>query len=182
MRIKNKKVLNKKILILSIAILLCTVAIIALVWLKHNSSTKKITTADTKYVNLNPPTAEEQQSGNDKKKEIVENKDQNQVQNDTPAPGAAEVQITYAGIYQDKLEVGAYVSNVFEDGGTCKLIVKNNGTELTNTVTAVKDVKTTACPVMTLDKSQLTSGTWSATVTYTSLTHSGTSSAREIKI
>ncbi|MGY1632318.1 hypothetical protein ACI784_11500 [Geodermatophilus sp. SYSU D01186] len=67
-------------------------------------------------------------------------------------------------------EVAGYVSGVVESDGECTLALERDGVRLETTQAATADATTTACGWLTIDDPQVTSGTWTATLSYQSST------------
>ena len=122
-------------------------------------------------INLNPPTDED-------KAEVEQNKDKIADQPAVPTTpvqgkGSATIVIARAEQYND-VEVAAYVSNLFEDGGICKLTLKNGNSTITRETTGFQDARKTTCPAFSVPRSELpNTGTWKITVSYNSATASG---------
>lgn len=146
-------------------------------------------------INYDPPTEEDLKETEQKKDQIA--KDLNESGKPTPqptqTPGAtdspaskkqATVIVTYVGQYNDAkdLEVGAYVENVFEEGGDCTLSVSGPSGTVTKKTKGVRDVSKTLCPAFTVPRSELSAGTWSVIVSYESSAAAGSSSAQEVSI
>lgn len=181
MLVKNKKnslIKNKKI---GIFILILLVALVAYIfWHIHN--TDKINSSDSSpenTVNLAPPTDEEKKSGDEAKTKIPEGQ-----ANTSTSTGQKTVVpiITYAGQYGDQAEVGAFVSTIFEEGGTCTLTLANGATSKTTSVNAVRNANSVDCPVMAIKRSSLTPGKWEATVSYKSNSATGSSEKRAFEV
>lgn len=100
-----------------------------------------------------------------------------------PTGGSTTVVITYADWVPEtsEVEVGAYAA-VVEDGGTCTLTLTRAGTSATRTNDALTDVSTVSCGGFLIPGSELSTGTWSAVVTYASPSFSGTSSPVEVSV
>lgn len=80
------------------------------------------------------------------------------------------------------VEVGAYVAGVVEDGGECTLRL-TRGTQVAQAQgTAVPDASTTGCGLLPVSGSSLSSGTWTATVGYTSPVSAGQSAPVEVQV
>lgn len=96
------------------------------------------------------------------------------VPSSTLAP--ATVVITYASWADETsaVEAGAYAA-IIEDAGTCTLTLTKDTTTRTASVDAAPDVSTTACGRFLIPGADLTTGTWTAVVTYASSTSAGQS-------
>lgn len=180
---KTKKVSHTKTIILgtlAVLILLGAATIAFRQFTKNNQPSASTTrTATSDGINFDPPTQEEQEAGDKKKEEISKGTDQ---PSPPPSANGADVLITYGDVYAGNVEVGAYIANIFEDGGTCKLSLKKGTVEHTATSQGVKNVSTTNCPALSIVTNKLSPGVWAATVTYTSPTISGTSKAKDITV
>ena len=102
----------------------------------------------------------------------------------TAATGSAAVVVTYSG-WTDAtvgVEVGAYVAGVAESGGTCTLSLTSGSRTARAEVSGEPDSSSTSCPNMAVEPDQLSSGTWSAVVSYESVTTSGESDPVEVVI
>jgi hypothetical protein len=106
----------------------------------------------------------------------------------TTAPGSsaavASIVLTYAGwnpTAQDA-EVAAYVQALQPTGGTCTLTMTHSGTTRTQSKAATPDVSTTQCGTIAIPGSQLSSGQWTATVSYSSASATGTSTPVTIEV
>ncbi|WP_258726396.1 hypothetical protein [Cellulomonas sp. NS3] len=102
---------------------------------------------------------------------------------DGQVPGAVEVLITFAGWNPGtaEAEVGGY-AGVVESGGTCTLRLTNAGQVVEASAEALPDASSTSCGAVTVPGARLTSGTWTAQLTYTSPTSTGTSASTEVVI
>lgn len=102
-----------------------------------------------------------------------------------PAPtgGTATVVVTYAGWAPDGsgIEVGAYAAAV-EPSGTCTLTVTSSSGIRTQTIDALVDVSTMSCGGFLIPADQLSSGTWTASVAYSSATSTGQSKPTEVVV
>jgi lysophospholipid acyltransferase (LPLAT)-like uncharacterized protein len=90
---------------------------------------------------------------------------------------------TYSGWQKSNgtIVVGAYVANLVENGGQCTVMVDGpSGAHFTSTRNAVADAKTTACGELAV--AVQTSGTWKASVQYSSTNSRGTSSVVEVVV
>ncbi|MGY1635031.1 hypothetical protein ACI78V_00060 [Geodermatophilus sp. SYSU D00742] len=99
---------------------------------------------------------------------------------DTARPTEADLVVTYSGfdVPTGAVLVGAYVAGVLENGGECGLSLSDGSTERTATVEAVADARTTSCGELTLP--EMTPGSWSGQVTYTSAR--GTTLSRDVEV
>ena len=180
MPVKIKDSKTKQIFTRKKILLLVVVLVVACSGCIYLLSTRNDTDSGT--VNLNPPTPEESSAGNSAKKAAVEQ--QRVEENQQTSPGKKEVTplITYAGQYGSQIEVGAYVSTIFEDGGTCTLTLERSSVTKITTVSGVKNVNSVDCPTMSIERSQLSAGQWKAIVSYSSTSSQGTSEPKYFEV
>lgn len=173
---------RRGIIITTIIVLLALAGGGAFAYLHHKNADKIRNPNSVSYA---PPTKEEQ-------KETEQFKQQQQADNSNPTPppttapdGRKSVTptISYAGQYDALFEASAFVPSIFEDGGTCTLTLVHGSKTVTKTSAAVKDATTTRCNLFSFASSELTpSGTWTASVAYSSATAVGTSKSVDITI
>jgi hypothetical protein len=135
-------------------------------------------------INLDPPTAQDAQRVDENKERLAEKQAQEDSQAGQSSTSKKQVTpiITYAGQYDQQIEVGAYVS-VFEDNGTCSATFTNGSKSFVKTVQAVKNVSTTNCPAMAAQASEFSpKGSWTLVVTYDSPISNGHSASRTLVI
>ncbi|MDH2443084.1 hypothetical protein QDR37_03895 [Amnibacterium sp. CER49] len=80
------------------------------------------------------------------------------------------------------LTASALVSEIVEQGGTCTLTATQGSTVRTATSTAVAASSYTACPEMSIPGAQLSNGTWTVRVTYSSSAAVGTSAVKTVQV
>lgn len=183
--LKIKNTLNKTNAVLLLCVILLVVSGLYFFVLQKNATTNSTTDTEQKdpvgFVNLNPPTESEEKSGDQAKLEAIAAENR---RNTPKQPGTitANPNITYAGVYGTQVEVGAYVSGVFEQGGTCTLTASSASESKTVEVGAVKSANSVDCPVMKLDKTSLPAGSWSITVSYASGSATGISATQIVKV
>jgi hypothetical protein len=96
----------------------------------------------------------------------------------------ATVQITYFGWNPDTrvVELAGFVASVVEDDGTCTLTLTKGDDRETTSAPATPSVSNTACGEQVLPGDRLSSGTWSAVLSYDSPTSHGASEPVEVEI
>ena len=110
------------------------------------------------------------------------------VATDEPQPIAASddatVQITYFGWNPDAraVELAGFVASVVETDGTCTLTLTKGQDSRTTSTAATPNVTNTACGEQLLPGDQLSSGTWSAVLSYDSPTSHGVSEPVEVDV
>ncbi len=182
MHLKNKKLFSKKYLII---ILLIFAALITWVVFQrlhtrpHPKTTPSTTTGSGGT--YSPPTAQEQQAG-DQQKEINDQKQQAQKNSSQTGEKTVSVIITDAGQYDDKIEVRAFIPDYYQDG-TCKITITKDSYTVSKSTPAYHDVSTTICTNPLFSRSEFpVSGQWQVVVTYTAAGAKGTSAPKNITI
>jgi len=135
-------------------------------------------------INYGPPTEEEKQSVDDNKERIVQ-RDEQLNNPSTPSGSKKSVKpvITSAEKYKDNVEVSSFVPNIFEDDGKCTANFSKGTQQFSKQVTAVKEGRAVYCPLISVSTNQFPeNGEWNVSVTYTSLTSSGTSDITKFEV
>ncbi|MDB5175748.1 MAG: hypothetical protein JWM81_606 [Candidatus Saccharibacteria bacterium] len=170
---------NKKIVILVAVIVVAALAGTALAY-KNSRHVDSVVRAPNS-VDYGGPTKQEQAAG-DAQKDA--NKAREKIDAQTPATTTtpASVILVDSTQYDSTVEIRAYVSNVYEDGGTCTATLTSGSAKVTKTSTAFKDATTTQCGAIDIARSEFsTAGTWNLTLVYSSPTSTGQATS-EVKI
>ena len=148
-------------------------------WLihSHGSTTKVGTTADGKQVNLDPATKADKQDSESHKDALANKTDDSS----TAGTSSGKAQVSPVITNASDQEVNAYISGVFEDGGTCTATLTKGSKVVTKTSTGFKNVSYTSCPPIDVDGS-LDNGTWSVVVSYSSSSADGKSATKTIEV
>lgn len=182
---KNK---NKKVISIIVSVVLVLALIVSGVITYKYSNRQKITATKSEdkiqqsggsKIDLSPPTTEEKQASEANKDHIVQ-----QAESSQPATtSSVKPAITYAGQYNNQVEVGAYVSGVLESDGVCITTLSKDSEKITKQVVAVQNINSMDCPVAIIARSEIPSaGAWAATVQYKSAKYNGTSDQREVGV
>jgi len=103
-----------------------------------------------------------------------------------PEPGnlaAVTVTMSYWGADPaDGSAFGNGYADTIETGATCTLVMTQGSSTVRAEASATADASTTSCGEMTVPSSELSPGTWSAHIEYTSPTSSGQSAPVEIVV
>lgn len=173
--------MNKKYII---ALLFLAVAILGAWGLKHNYTRQDnpVPSASQEYINLEPPTEEEKEAGNNVEVKQDSNQPSGDTKNnpETTSPSSASVTIIDASVYGDQVEVRAFVSKVVAEG-TCTYTFSSPGKTFTKSNPAEPDATTTNCTTLNFSKSELSDSTdWTVKVKYenTQKTISGVNESR----
>jgi hypothetical protein len=124
-------------------------------------------------VNLNPPTAAQQQSTNDYKKSLS----QPAQPPPTTSSGKHQVYPVVTGVTHS--EVDAYVEGVIEDGGTCTVTATQGSQIVTGSSKGSADVRNTNCVNIPIS---LSGGHWSIVVSYSSASYEGKSTSYPVDL
>lgn len=182
MKTQRKLSSNKKILIAASTITAC-LAIGGLIFtyksLPDNTSPVQtdISSNNTQEskpndVNLNPPSKEEEQAGEDAKRETVAP--------DTPSPSnTIPIIVTVASYYPEEgmVKFRMLVSEVLS-GATCNLSVSSGGQNLSLTVNTQVQAGNTTCQGFDVPSGQLPAGEWQAAITVKTSTRQGSAEAK----
>jgi hypothetical protein len=152
----------------------------------HNNTPPPFDKTSTGHdVNLQPPTAEDKKETDEHKQEVA--KDQNQPP--APAPTTADNRIavvpfvTFAGQEGGDANVSGYVSEVFEDGGTCTATFTKDSLTVVQQSQGFKDYRNTNCAPIVAPRAKFTqAGTWTVVLSYDSPTAHGSSQSRTLTI
>lgn len=181
---KNKLITPKKILFLSVIILLVFGGFFGYRHFSSKSKTDKPATTSQQQqeqkIDLTPPTQEDTEAVNQHKDEISKNNQSTSSQNS--GQKSVSIVVVDASQYDQQIEVRAFVSGVVENGGTCTYVFTNSTTTLTKQTKAAADATTTRCPTLNISRSEFSAGNWSVTVSYKSTTAQGTSTAKSFEV
>lgn len=152
-----------------------------------NSNDKSLGTQEAEqagddFINLNPPTDEEKQAGDKQKASLEDQSRQNSESSQESGIKTVTPIITSWGQADGKVQVAARVPKVLEDGGTCTLTMVRAGKSVSATRKGVSNVSEVSCGYISIPSTKLSSGTWSASVSYSSPVAKGTSKTISINI
>ncbi len=107
-----------------------------------------------------------------------------------PPPALARATVVLASLLFDQraqeVQAAGYVESIVEDDGTCTLTLTATATAGAPAVLGVRpaaaDASTTSCGSLTIPRSALSSGAWTAVLTYASALHSGSSAPTPIQV
>lgn len=176
---------SKKLAILLLAIVIVSLASILAFKManSHNAKSSATTSSETTVntVNYDPPTKEEVIAGDEQKDKNVQRDKVNS--NTAPPAGSANIVIVDAGQYDNTIEIRSFISNVYEDGGTCTVTFTKDSLSVSRANTAFKDATTTQCKPINIGRSEFpAAGDWKLVVSYTSPTISGSSTTKTVSI
>lgn len=172
---KNKKTNKNAKVVISVCIILVIATVGIWLWQKPGGKTTPADSAEGNSINYSPPTDQEIKETEQNKKEL-EDRSHSGSGSNQPSNASANAILTRVS----STEASGYISNVFEDGGTCTIVITKGSTKVTASSTGFKDVNKTSCSP--LNYSTLGSGDWSAVLSYNSSTISGSSAALPVKV
>ena len=182
---RNLFLKHRQLLIVGCVLLLLAVGAYWLFW--GRSSTDSTNTSGTSangnksgnsstnnYVNTNPATPQEKQVSDNAKSAATQ-------PSSTPTSADGKKQVTVVVSSGSSMPVHAYVTGVFEDNGTCTATATNTATSQTvsNTSAGSGNSNYTNCAPINLN---LSSGTWTVVVCYSSSDATGSSQPVTVKV
>ena len=173
----NKTNTRKKINIIVISVI--SISVLICFGYYYKSSEKNTTTPiDNETINYEPARPAE-------KKEAEENKDalvnRQEVEKTDTSTTTNKKQVK-PSITNTSGSVNAYVSGIFEEGGTCTAVFNNDAITNTKTSTGFRNVSYTQCAPINIESGFLSAGTWTVTVKYSSEKSEGTSDIQTIEV
>jgi hypothetical protein len=184
--IKNKNH-TKKIILVLLGVALASALAYGVYTQYYKGDADNTNTSAEEAINFDPPTEEEKAEADAHKDEVVRRQEieSNSQENSSGPKKNADVTLSSwpstVGKNQN-VEVNGFVSNVYENGGTCTLTLKKSGQTAKKNQTARKDAQTTTCGLISMPRASVSPGTWKATITYSSKTASGVSQTVNIKV
>ena len=172
---KNKSS-QKKLIIVMVAVLLLASVAVTFRLIRDHRNQSKAPVSTVGSTNLTPPTEAEKQETEQHKQEISS---QTPAKLSTGTDGRKQVTPVISSA--DKATVSAYVTGIFEEGGTCTATLTSGSKTITKTSTGFQNASYTQCAPIDLSGSNLGSDTWSVTVSYSSTTAAGKSGSSIIK-
>lgn len=164
---------NKKNLLIIAAFILLAGAAGGFYYLNHKNDNVGNSGGD---INYGPPTQTEKQDAENHKKQIDQQEAAAQKSSDSSYKKVTPVIIS-SGQVGDYVKVSARVPGVIENSGTCTLTMTMDGTRVSQSKEAAPNVSEMSCGFISIARSKLSSGNWSATVSYSSTKASGSSEA-----
>ncbi|HEX5798189.1 MAG TPA: hypothetical protein VFX79_02435 [Candidatus Saccharimonadales bacterium] len=175
-----------KIIILSIVALALLGGGVAAYYYRYVDK-DKAETADTTHndnINYSPPTEQEKKETEEHKKSLAEDKapTNNPTGNSPSTKKSVTPVIVSYGQASGNVEVSARVPGVIESNGTCKLTLTKGSDSVSQSKKATPNASDTSCGFISIPRSKLSSGSWSAKVSYSSSKAEGVSAAKTIKV
>lgn len=139
-------------------------------------------------INYGPPTDEEIENSQNAKKDILDEDEKtnanNSSNNDTSNLKKVSIGVSHADVYNNNVEVRAFIDGVVEGTGTCTATLTQSGAQsVTKSSKAFIDASTSQCQPILIPLSQFSQkGTWTLIVTYKSPTSTGESEKITVNI
>jgi uncharacterized iron-regulated membrane protein len=167
-RLKKLKKLARRPLPLAVTLVLILIAL-GLGWVHWHNKSPQTTTGGS----LSPATTAEKQAAADHKDQIVQ-----QQQNQSSPAASGTKSVTLVITEASSTGIKGYVQGVFEDGGTCTATATQGSQTVTKTSAGFANVSYTQCAPINWT---LGSGTWTVSLSYKSVSASG-SASRTIEV
>lgn len=175
----KKRFSNTGYMLLALAI---SLLIAGGVFAYNKTRQSKVVDVSNGTINYDPPTEEEQKSGDKRKEEIVNNDEPSAPTQPSDQTKSASVIITDAGQYDNVIEVRAFIPDHYQDG-TCTITFRRGSQTVSKDTPAYRDATTTICTNPLFERSEFPSaGDWQVTVSYKSAGATGQSETKTIKI
>lgn len=180
----RKKSFNHKALLIS-GLVIAVVGLGSVVSYKllHKQKTVAETapSSTSDKINLSPATPAEKSEAEQNKDKIPSNQPSTQP---TPSTGSSGSKKSVKPVITNATSdnVSAYVSGIFEDGGSCTATFTKGTSTLSKTTSGFQNVSYTQCAPFDLDSGYLSKGTWTVSVKYSSSTSEGTSDNKTIEV
>jgi hypothetical protein len=147
---------------------------------KNDDQTKN---EDINVINYSPPTEEEKKETEEFKHSQGSNKPNNNPEEPAKTENVAPF-ITAWGqnLETQDVEVSGYVPGIVESGGICTLSLSKGEQTVTESKAAIADAKNVSCGIIAIEKSRLSTGVWSAVLSYSSDAVTGKSKPVEVTV
>ncbi|HVW99145.1 MAG TPA: hypothetical protein VHA52_01680 [Candidatus Babeliaceae bacterium] len=180
---------KKRALLLVVFILIVVLAFISYQHY-HHSNSKGTSSSGGETINYTPPTAadkaqSENQKSNPPTASNTQKPNTSSSSSNIATSAKKKVTVTITNYNPDNsgnLTVNGFASGVVEDSGTCTLTLKNGGDTITKSRPAFTNATNMSCGQSSVPLSSLHSGTWQATLSYSSKTSVGASPVTSIQV
>lgn len=186
--LKTKKIdlKNKKILATTVTIFIALVGLVFVFeklkitnFYENTSGAVETTTQDQKSkIDLSGPTDAEKKESEDHKASLPNSTESSS----NPSASSIKPVITYAGQYDGKVEVGAYIPNFYAKG-TCTFTFSQGQQKVIRQTDSIQNAANSVCPAVSINRSEFqSSGNWDITVSFSSSSASGVSDSKTIQV
>ena len=133
-------------------------------------------------INYGPPTEEEKRETEQFKESLGNESSPSQ----PPPPGQKQsvtpVISSWGQPDNQDVEVSGYVPGVFEEGGTCTVNMEKDGQKVAASKLATLSAQNVSCGFISVNRAQLSPGKWRITLSYSSTSAEGTSTAVDLEV
>jgi hypothetical protein len=134
-------------------------------------------------IDYSPPTAQEKAEANAKSNAIAQTNNDKNAQSSSGKKSVTPIITNRPSGSDDPITVRGQVSGVFENGGTCTATFTQSGKQpVSATSQGIAAGTYTTCPPIIISHSQLSGGKWQITLSYSSASAEGTSSAQTLQL
>lgn len=175
---KNKSSTNKKVLY-GFLIVVALALVAGSIYVFKDRSNKKSVDTTEQTINYEPATKEEKKESENAKDKIIEQKN---TQSNSSSSSTNQKTPVKPTITNTTGSINAYVTGIFEEGGTCTAIFSKDTTTLTKSSTGFQNVSYTQCAPINLDTGFLSPGKWAVIVKYSSDKSEGSSEPQTIEV
>lgn len=170
---------NKKTKIAVLVLILATI-VGAVIWFSFYKATDDYVKQGVNYA---PPTKSDKEY-NDSIKDSLSNEEAPATQEQNGKQEVTPIISSWgqpAGPGTD-FKINGYVPTIVETGGTCTLTLTNDATSVSATKSALQNAQDTSCGQLSIEPSRVSTGTWTAVLSYESAEYIGSSEPTEIEV
>jgi hypothetical protein len=185
---KDKKSYPTKLLAILAALILLAGLLLVLEKTGVTNFYEKTSTAEPEaqqdVIKYEPATDEEKQAAEDNKDRLVQEQ-QSQTQPQQPSNNQ-KIPVTpvfgYVEVRDGQINANGFITTMIEEGGTCTFTLKKDGVTKQTTSTSLPDAQSTVCGLMQISRDEVSSGNWTATLSYNSDKYEGVSEERLVTV
>lgn len=190
MKVNSRQKKSKTIPIATAVILITTATLLTYTFIQKigpfaSSAVNDLDQGGGAKISESSPTDQEVKSSQDAKKNDsgnIDNEESVTPQSPEKSKSTVSVGISYADVYNGKLEIRAFTTGAIEGNGTCTATVSNSSKTIVKSSDAFIDATSTQCEPIYIPVSELGSGTWKVIVKFSAPDYAGTSEMVQINI
>ena len=172
--IKNKRNNTNKIIVIAITAVLILGGVAAWYFLVYKPGSD--TTKNTQTINLEPPTEEQVNTGNDTKKDTIENSTKDNESGTPPVTDTIPITVSYSNKDGEAYRL-RYLIDEELNNGTCTLTLIQSNKTVTKSAAVQASSSSSTCQGFDIAISELGSGTWKANLVIKSNSRTGSTSS-----
>ena len=154
----------------------------AWVYARRNTAPLAVEKNPVETINYTPTSPVEKKETEDHKETLIKELQAIKQNSSNPTGTSGKKSVIPTITDASSTTVRAYVTGVFEEGGTCMATLTKDGVTKTKSAPAFGNASYTQCEPIELDNGFLSSGNWQLVVSYTSNTAQGSSTSREVRV